>query len=65
MLAPSSHFAGGGGDGGWLGPFLSYVLAGAQLGAGDKGQPLHMTTNLTSQANIPETYIPNVHRTPN
>jgi hypothetical protein len=31
----------------------SFVLAGAQVGAGDKGQPLHMTTYLTSQANIP------------
>jgi hypothetical protein len=52
-LAPSSHFAWGGGGGGWLGPPLSSVLAGAQVGVGDKGQPLHMTTYLTSQANIP------------
>ncbi len=45
--------AGWGGGGSWLGPSLSIVLAGAQVGAGDKGQPLHMTTNLKSQANIP------------
>ncbi len=50
---PSSHVTRGGGGDGWLGPSLSSVLAGAQVGAGDKGQPLHMTTYLTSQANIP------------
>jgi hypothetical protein len=36
---PSSHFARGGWGGGWLGPSLSPVLAVAQVGAGDKGQP--------------------------
>ncbi len=41
------------GGGGWLGPSLSSVLAGAQVGAGDRGQPLHMTIYLTSRANIP------------
>ncbi len=50
---PSSHFARGGGGGGWLGPSLSSVLAGVQVGAGDRGQPLHMTIYLTSRANIP------------
>jgi hypothetical protein len=54
MLAPLLPFrVGWGGGSGWLGPSLSSVLAGAQVGAGDKGQPLHMTTYLTSQANIP------------
>jgi hypothetical protein len=53
-----------GGGGGWLGPSLSSVLAGAQVGAGDRGQPLHMTTYLTSRANIPQLYIPNVHNIP-
>ncbi len=57
-MAPSSHFARGGGGGGWLGPSSFSVLAGAQVGAGDEGQPLHMTTYITSQANIPETLHP-------
>ncbi len=48
---PISRGVGGGGS--WLGPSLSSVLAGAQVGVGDRGQPLHMTIYLTSQANIP------------
>jgi hypothetical protein len=47
-LPPSTRSVGGGG--GWLGPSLSSVLANARAGMGDKGQPLHMTTYLTSQA---------------
>ncbi len=35
---------------GWLGPPLSSVLANARAGRWDKGQPLHMTTHLTSEA---------------
>ncbi len=57
-LAPLFPFCAGWGGGGWLGPSLSSVFAGAQVGAGDKGQPLNMTTYLTSQANIPETLHP-------
>ncbi len=53
MLAPLLPFRVGWGGGGWLGPSLSSVLAGAQAGAGGRGQPLHMTTYLTSQANNP------------
>ncbi len=53
VLAPLLPFRAGWGGGGWLGPSLSPVLAGAQVGAGARGQPLHMTTYLTSQANIP------------
>ncbi len=47
-LPPSTHGVGGGG--GWLGPSLSSILANAWAGMGDKGQPLHMTTYLKSQA---------------
>ncbi len=45
---PSTHGVGGGGS--WLGPSLSSVLSNAQAGTGDKGEPLHMRTYLTSQA---------------
>jgi hypothetical protein len=50
-LAPLPLSARGvGGGGGWMGPSLSSVLANPRAGLGDKGQPLHMTTYLPSQA---------------
>jgi hypothetical protein len=67
-LLPSLSIRVGWGWGcGWLGPPLSFVHANAWVGAGGKGQPLHMTTLylsyvLTSQ--FPGPFIPNLNPYP-